>query len=114
MKYIKTYERLSKKDKFVDVIFKYYGPDGIFSKYFKKELTRDIIENYLDGFIAKRTEHFFNGDDVDRELFRDYLFVKLGYRKLEDCENKNAIRKLFTQEELNDSEIMYKTRKFNI
>jgi len=113
MKYIKIYEKIKPRTKFINLIYKIYGIGGIFSKYFKKELTRDIIEKYVDTYMAKRGENF-NCDDVERMFFRDYLLVKLGYDTLEDCESKDKIKDLFTQEELNDAEVAYNSKKFNL
>jgi hypothetical protein len=107
MRYIKKYEKISseleeleEREDFVDYMMTFYGPDGIID-FFKGKLTRNVVEKYVDDFIKKRKElRKWEGDTLDREYFRDVLFVKLGMYKLGEIEYRNEIRPYLTDLEI--------------
>jgi len=117
MKYLKTYEGMERLlDLFTETIYNFYGSNyGIYCDYFDNELTHNTIKEHLHNFYKKYTkENDFDGDSFDREIFRDYLFVKLGYVPLENIDYQKLIKKLLTKEELEESELLYKTRQYNL
>lgn len=113
MKHLKIFENfnLSERDAFVDYIMSFYGPDGTWSEFFDHKLTKDIVEKYVDKFINKR-ETDFDGDSFDRELFRDFLLVKLGISDINEVELN--ISSFFSEAELKEAELLHRAFKYNL
>ena len=84
------------KEVFMMYFFNYYSQDyGFFGNTFPKniKIDRELILKYVDFFIRRRKElrMWGRGDTFDREVFRDFLLVKLGIRKLDEVEYSNQV-----------------------
>ena len=119
MKYIKTFEAKSFKkvndivnrNNFVDYIMKVYGSDGTWGEFFDRKLNQSTVEKYVDNFIKKRGKDF-DGYSFDRELYRDFLFVKLGMYDINEVELN--VKSFFTASELKDANALHKANKYNL
>lgn len=112
MKHIKIFENfsISKRDEFVDYIFGFYGPNEVWGDFFNYQLTKDIVEKYVDKFIKKEVN--FDGDSFDRELYRDFLLVKLGFSDINEVELN--VRSFFSESELKEAELLHRAFKYNL
>jgi hypothetical protein len=92
MKYLKFFESWldQQKQDFISYFLNFYDDDDLF----EGKLSKELIDKYLDFFIKRRMKLFNwgNGDSFDREVFRDFLLVKLGLRSLNEVEYKNQVR----------------------
>ncbi len=101
MKYLKYFEKSivnnELKDFFAYVEQYYSKPYGFHPLFTIKQMSENI-EEYINK--RKKLDDWGNGDSFDREVFRDYLFVKLGIKQLNDVEYSYQIKKLLTPIEI--------------
>ena len=104
MKYLKYFENnIDDKDSsnFINYMEEFYSkPFGLHPIFTSKQ----IIDN-INYYINKRKEFgdWGNGDSFDREIFRDYLLVKLNIKKLNEIEYYEMVKKLITPLELDQN-----------
>jgi len=113
MKHLKVFEsfRSGISNDFVDYMIGFYGPNEIWGNFFNDNLTRDIVEKYVDSFIKKRG-HDFEGDSFDREMYRDILLVRMGISDINEVELN--VKSFFTESELKKAELLYQANKYNL
>lgn len=116
MKHLKIFEgyledRQVEKNKFVSYVLRFYGLNGTWGEFFDYKLTQKTVEKYVDNFIKKRGKDF-DGDSLDRELYRDFLLVKLGISDINEVETN--VKPYFTESELKDAGILHNAIKFNL
>ena len=107
---------MEKKDLYINskkYIFSFYGKDeGIYNCFFDNKLTKEDVDTHFPTFMRSYNkflkDHFdilgyiITEDDIssiDREIFRDYLLVKLNDEPIDELEYKLAIKPVLLIEE---------------
>jgi hypothetical protein len=106
---------MEKKDLYINskkYIFSFYGKDeGIYKDFFDNELTKDDLETHFPIFmksylvLLKNHDHELKHimqdafDSFDREIFRDYLLVKLENVPIQELDYNETIKEILQIEE---------------
>ena len=90
-----------------DYVYSFYGTDcDLYEDFFDNKLTQELLNDHLDNYIEvyPKFAKFWHGeenenwldngfDSTDREIFRDYLLVKIMNKALTELEYQNEITK---------------------
>ena len=68
-------------NEFIDYVMSFYGKDKTYGDFFEHKLTRKIVEKHFPNFYKAYLKKYDDWDctSIEREMFRDYLFVKMGF-----------------------------------
>lgn len=72
--FIHKVEGMTKQVEFVDYVYQFYGPDGLYSMNTTMDQINEVVEQ------LKKESHNFAWDSIDRELVRDILIHKFGLK----------------------------------